>query len=347
MIASVVCNPANKQSVLETNKILKILHQNKIEVIADKTLSEFDMKTEDVEKSKCDIVIVVGDDSTILRTFQRLSKKEIPLLGINTGDVGFLAEIEPASFARVAELLKDGTYTIEKRKRLEVSADGASAPYALNEIAIFPQASATTARYTLKIDDEFVFRDGSDGVLVSTPTGSTGYSLSAGSPIVAPSANVTIITPVNSINPSTKPIVVSEECRINIENITSSSGCEMIIDGQARIKLPSDSVQIKKAPLDAVFVRFDSGKFSKITGKLKKKIEVYEQNLSDLPPSSKFIYKTLQYEGELLTQKELIDLTNLPDRTVRYALQILLKKNLIVKRTSLRDTRQDLYSIKT
>ncbi|MBW6451113.1 MAG: MarR family transcriptional regulator [DPANN group archaeon] len=75
-------------------------------------------------------------------------------------------------------------------------------------------------------------------------------------------------------------------------------------------------------------------------------METYGQDLDDLPPSAKFVYKMLQYEGEQLTQKELIELTSLPDRTVRYALQLLVKKDIIDKRKSLRDIRQDLYSLK-
>ncbi len=345
MKVSLVCDPKSEVSVNETRKILKLLKKNGFEAVPDTTLKGVCSNAKPIEKADSEMVIATGDAGTILRTFSRLSKKEIPVLGVNTGSVGFLTEIEPYQFRKVVDRIKNKEYSIERRNRISAKINSKCIAPALNELGIFSKKAASLMRYTLKIDDELVWRDGADGVIISTPTGSTGHSMSAGGPILAPKSGTMLITPVTSINQSSRPVVLSNASKIAIDNISCGTGCELIIDGQARFKLNESVVLIEKAEKDALFVRFGEEKFSSLTGKLKKKINIYEKDIESLPPSAKFLFKLLNYEGTL-TQKEIIDESSLPSRTVRHALNILLNKELIAKRASLRDTRQDLYSVK-
>ena len=117
----------------------------------------------------------------------------------------------------------------------------------------------------------------------------------------------------------------------------------MIIDGRYRVPIEDNFVQIRKSKHDALFVRLTKKKFSFLSERLGKKAQIYE-DIENIPPSSKFILKILEYEGPL-TQKQIVEKTMLPPRTVRYALNILLEKGLIVKKASLRDTRQYVYSL--
>lgn len=345
MKTCLVSNPRHKEWISDIKEIHKLLEKNNIEVVPDTSVGHVFRKTSPLEKIDPDIVIVVGGDGTFLRTFIRLSTREIPVLTINAGGVGFLAEVDSSKFAHYVKRLRDEDYFIERRKRLMIEIDGEESPCALNEISIFPLTSATLMRYTLKINDEVVWRDGADGVIVSTPTGSTGHALSAGGVIVSPDADCLIITPVSSIKTSTRPLVVSDMSLVHIHNIFSKEKCEYVLDGQIRKKLKVDRVHIRKAEKDALFIKFSRDKYSKLTGKLKKRIIIYEENIQNLSPSEKFLLKILQYE-DIMTQKELIEESKLPERTVRRAIQQLLKRNLITKIPSVRDTRQDLYKIR-
>jgi len=212
-------------------------------------------------------------------------------------------------------------------------------------LTVNAKLSATIIRYALVIDDELIWRDSADGVIISTPSGSTGYALSAGGPIVSEGATVFVIVPICSLQQTHKPFIVNNTSTITIKDISSSSKCQAIVDGRIRVDLNTDVINITKAEVPAYFIRFEKEVNSRIFQKLRKKYETLDLMPKTAPPSAKFIHTLLKYEGRV-TQKEIIEMTLLPARTVRSSINYLLKYDLIIKTSSLRDTRQYIYLIK-
>jgi len=294
---------------------------------------------EKVKKARCDVLIVVGGDGTILKVVREL-KKQIPILGVSKG-VKFLTEIEFDEFESSLKKLLKKDYKIEERMRLACEINELKLPNVLNDIVVTTSKGGGIIRYSLKIGNKLIWRDGGDGVIISTPTGSTAYSLSAGGPIVIENANTISIVPICSMNNS-KPLIVNDNNKIVITDIFSTAGCDVVIDGQKRLKIKNKTLRIRKVKTPALFIRF-TNEYLRIFGKLREKAEKIILS-KGAPPSAKFIFKLLTYE-RALTQKEIIAETNLPGRTVRHALDYLLENGIIEKRTTLKDTRQAIYFI--
>jgi len=297
---------------------------------------------EKLKNIDCDILVVLGDDSAILSAFMNI-ESEIPVLGVSMDGPHFLTEIEIRDFENYLKKILKNEYWMERRIRLNVEVDGKKLPMALNEIALCNTKTGGLLRYSLKIDNELVWRDSGDGVIVSTPTGSTGYGLSAGGPIIMENSGSIGIVPICSANMK-KPLVVNETAVISLYDIFSTTGSEIIIDGRYRYKIKDGKVCIKKSEKCASFIRFDKRVYLGLFGKLREKTERLVLP-KDAPPSAKFIYKLLEYEGSM-TQKEIISESSLPARTVRHALTYLLDTGLMERHLTLRDTRQSVYTIK-
>jgi len=331
--------------------IINFLQTRKHNVLVEEGLSKLlniDLDECLLSQMTADIVLAVGSAATILRTFRELDRNIIPVLGISFGDIGFLAEIELKDFEKSLLEIEKENYVVEERTRLAIEIDGEQLwQAALNELTVNAKKSATVIRYALVIDDELLWRDSADGIIVSTPSGSTGYALSAGGPILSEGAGVFVIVPICSLNQN-KPFVVKNTSTIIIQDISSSSKCQAIVDGRIRVDLNAKNaniVKITQAEVPAYFVRLEGEINSRIFHKLRRKFETPDIVPKTAPPSAKFIYTILKYEDRL-TQKEIIEMTMLPARTVRSGINYLLKNGLIIKTSSLRDTRQHIYLIK-
>ncbi|MGI0082721.1 MAG: NAD(+)/NADH kinase [Nitrosopumilaceae archaeon] len=288
-----------------------------------------------------DCVIVMGGDRGVRNYFHKVLDSQIPILGINESESsGFLAQIDLKEFPSYVNRLKTKEYTIENVPRISIKTDGKSLYPALNDIAIFPSKSAVLMEHVLRVNGEEVWHDSSDGVIISTPIGSSAYSMSAGGPVIFQDSKVFGIVSVNSLDTTRRPLVVSEDSLIEIDNISSKIRCEVILDGKDRFKVDNLVACTKFAqPANIIRMKKDSTAVSALTKKVK-----LAEDLLNMPPSSKLLLKTLEYEGSL-TQKQLAEKTLLPDRTVRLALRHLLEKGYVKKRVSLRDTRQRIYEI--
>jgi len=287
-----------------------------------------------------DCIIVLGGDRGVRNYFHANSDSTIPVLGIvEAEDSGFLAQIELKEFPVYLKRLKKQDYTIEDVPRLGIKIDGKGVYPVLNDAAVFPSKSAMLMEHTLRVNGEEVWHDSSDGIIIATPIGSSAYSMSAGGPVIFQESAVFGIISVNSLDVTRRPLIVSNDSSIEIDEISSRLHCEVVLDGIDRYKVKKIVLCTKSSPASIIRMKKDTTAISA----LAKKVHLAE-DLLNMPPSSKLLLKTLEYEGEL-TQKELARKTLLPDRTVRMALSHLLKKGYVKRKVSLRDARQKIYKI--
>jgi NAD+ kinase len=283
----------------------------------------------------------LGGDKGVRNYFHRTFDSTSPVLGINEGESsGFLAQIELREFSSYVNILKKQNYSIEEVPRLGVKIDGKNVYPVLNDVAVFSSKSAMLMEHTLRVNGDEVWHDNSDGIIVSTPIGSSAYSMSAGGPVLFQDSAVFEIISVNSLDVTRRPIIVSNTSFIEIDDISARLHCEVVLDGLDRYKVKK-TVECSKFIPPAKIIRLK--KDTTGISALAKKVHLAEELLS-MPPSSKLLLKTLEYEGAL-TQKDLANKTLLPDRTVRLALSHLLKKGYVKKKVSIRDARQKIYEI--
>ena len=205
-----------------------------------------------------DVAISFGGDGTFLRTASRVGSKPIPVLGINAGRLGFLTASSNENIDEIIGRIHDGDYDIEQRTLIQASTNGTelkSYPFALNEIAIMKHDSSSmiTLKATINGCDTITYQ--ADGLIVATPSGSTGYSLSVGGPIIAPEASVFTLTPIAPHSLSARPLIVSDDTSIEI-SVNSRSGNYLIaIDGRNESCDESTSITIKKASYRQLIIR--------------------------------------------------------------------------------------------
>lgn len=197
-----------------------------------------------------DFALSIGGDGTFLNTAARIGKKAIPILGINTGRLGFLADVPTENLLPALEALVDGNFKIEDRTLLWVDAsDGTEFqyPFALNEVSVLKQDSSSMISINAHLNDEAIHTYQADGLLISTPTGSTAYSLSVGGPIVVPQASNFLLSPVASHSLNVRPLVVPDSWVIDLE-VRSRSRCyQVALDGRAYVLNESTLLRISKA----------------------------------------------------------------------------------------------------
>jgi len=298
----------------------------------------FTLKT---KPKDADCVIVLGGDRGVRNYFHKVLETDIPVLGLSESETsGFLAQLDLKEFPAYVKRLKKQDYAIEKVPRIAVKIDDKNTHPVLNDVAVFTSKSATLMEYRLRVNGEEVWHDSSDGIIISTPIGSSAYSMSAGGPVIFQDSQVFGIISVNSLDITHRPLVVSNQSLIEIDDISSRLHCEAVLDGIDRYKV-FKKVEITKFSASANVIRMKRD--STAVSALAKKAHLAE-DLLKMPPSSKLLLKILEYEGPM-TQKELASKTLLPDRTVRLALSHLLEKGYIKRKISLRDARQKIYEI--
>jgi len=318
-------------SEIASKTIKKILHDSNIESF-------------NITKSKnkhADCIIVLGGDKGVRNYFHRTFDSTSPVLGINEGESnGFLAQIELKEFPSYVDILKKQNFSIEEVPRLGVKIDGKNVYPVLNDVAVFSSKSAMLMEHTLRVNGDEVWHDNGDGIIVSTPIGSSAYSMSAGGPVIFQDSNVFGIISVNSLDITRRPLIVSDNSLIEIDEISSRLHCDVVLDGIDRFKI-NNRIEATKFTPPARIIRMKTD--STTISALAKKVKLAEE-LFAMPPSSKLLLKILEYEGSM-TQKELAVKTLLPDRTVRLALRHLMEKGYIKRKVSIRDARQKIYEI--
>lgn len=213
-----------------------------------------------------DIVITMGGDGTILQIVTFLHGLDIPVLGINLGRLGFLASVDKQSIGKALKMIKDGKYTIEKRSLLALSSNHklfAGFPYALNDFTLHKRDNSSMITIFVYVDGQPLNAYWADGIIISTPTGSTGYSLSCGGPIVFPNSSNFIITPVAPHNLNVRPIVLSDTHTITFRVEGRSDNFMCTLDGRYETVTAEHVIDIKKADICFGMIRLNGNNFMK------------------------------------------------------------------------------------
>lgn len=237
----------NKQFVLETGTAA---------LLKDLQLTDGAHKIVDIDMlgQICDLVIVVGGDGSLLRGARALAKYDVPLLGVNRGRLGFLTDIMPEEIEVKVDEVLNGKYTVDKRFLLDMTivrqGEVIGSGDALNDVVLHPGQFIHMLEFELYVDGHFVTSQRSDGMIVSTPTGSTAYALSGGGPIMHPKLDAIVLVPMNPHTLSSRPMVVAGDSEIKIIVGEHTSAMPLVTcDGQTHVEVgPSDEIHIRKKP---------------------------------------------------------------------------------------------------
>jgi NAD+ kinase len=233
------------------------------------------IEREDMPEHNPTLVIVLGGDGTLLSAARAFAKTEIPILSVNLGSLGFLTETPLADLYKVLEAWCEGRASLELRNmmRIELFREGQLFKTwdALNDVVLAKGAIARMAHFTVALDQQFVATFRADGVIVSTPTGSTAYSLAANGPIVMPSVNAMVVTPICPHLLTIRPIVVPGESTINVQVEGVPNQTFLTVDGQEAVEIVrGDNISCCKSAHSVRLLRLEAnGLFNVLRSKLK------------------------------------------------------------------------------
>ena len=218
--------------------------------------------------SDADIAVVIGGDGSVLHAVQSM-KPQVPLVGINFGRVGFLADLESDEAYPFISQLKPDSVETELRMRVEISVDGKKFGCALNEAVIVTERPAKMLQFSVIVDGIPVEVFRSDGLIISTPTGSTAYAMSAGGPIVDPKINGFLLVPLAPFMLSSRPHLISSGRNLSIQ-LDSDKPASLVIDGQYAGELHEKSlITVTESPEPASFINVHKNFFTKVDRKLR------------------------------------------------------------------------------
>lgn len=260
-----------RQSATDTaRRVIKRLQDAGIAVLApapeDQELGIPDVQGWD-GATPVELVVVVGGDGTILRGAELAREQSTPLLGINVGRVGFLAEAEQHDLDRVAQHIVDRRYTVESRVAVEADVvfDGVVAHrlWALNEIAVEKASPARMIEVGVEVDHRRLSRWGCDGVVCATPTGSTAYAFSAGGPVVWPDVDALLLVPLSAHALFARPLVIAPSSVISIDVLKMSAAAVLSADGRRSVELPPGAqVSVRRSPQAVPLARLEQTPFT-------------------------------------------------------------------------------------
>ena len=216
-----------------------------------------------------DCVLVIGGDGTLIRAARELHSYDVPILGINMGTLGYLAEAELHNIEETLDQIMFGETQVEKRMMLQGTLNGIHKELALNDIVLTRLGVLKVIRFQLYVNGKVLNTYQSDGIIISTPTGSTAYNLSAGGPIVEPTASMIVITPICSHALNTSSIVLSAEDEIIIEVLPDREGNEQTVglsfDGECNFEMKTgDSIVIRKSEAETELLKLSNDSFLEI-----------------------------------------------------------------------------------
>ena len=256
-------------------KIIAFLQQRKAEILMDKPFYEFITQGQHMDISvtrvfegddfEADFAISMGGDGTLLETAARIGAKRIPIIGVNIGRLGFLAAVNPSDIETAFDALYRGDYQLHDHSVIKIETEEGGEvtglPYALNDIALLKRDNASMISIRTSINNEYLMTYQADGVIVTTPTGSTAYSLSNGGPVIAPDTATLCLTPVAPHSLTVRPIVVPDNSVITMKVESRSHNFLAAVDGRSMSLNDGTVVRIFRAPYSARIVRFTERRY--------------------------------------------------------------------------------------
>jgi NAD+ kinase len=267
----VVSRLDRKKALQLAAKVVDALIAKKLEVKLEPSLANQLRKqdlTTPIGKMKTDLAIVIGGDGTILRTCLKLPKPEPPILAVNMGVRGFLTEVAPQDALKAIDQTLKGKYKTDRVIKLASQLGKTMLPDALNEVSITSLAPAKLLRMSIWKNSELVGDCQSDGAVIASQTGSTGYSLSAGGPVIDPNVQAFVFTPIAPLTVF-HPIVFSADSTIHIE-LQRPKKSVIVIDGhyQTETTPQSSRITITKSKYESTFIRFTGDFYHRLKGRL-------------------------------------------------------------------------------
>jgi len=254
-------------------KIITVLHKHNAEVMLDASFMRFlqsehihieGVDTFEGDDFSADFAVSMGGDGTLLKAAARVGAKNIPIIGVNMGRLGFLSEILPSEIEKLVSAIHEGKYKLAKHSVIEVLTEGQELKetrFALNDIAVLKRDTASMIGIHTTIDGEYMVTYQADGLIVSTPTGSTAYSLSNGGPIMVPNSNILCLTPVAPHSLNIRPIVVSDQSEIALRVESRSHNYLIAIDGRSEKLDEGTKVTIRKAAHEISIVKLQNKRY--------------------------------------------------------------------------------------
>ena len=256
-------------------KLIAILQRYDAEIYVDRPFYEFisegqhmDVKVDgifDGDDFDVDYAISMGGDGTLLKTAARVHSKDTPIIGINIGRLGFLADVAPSDIETAISDIYAGNYRVDEHSVIKIETSGEekleSGPFALNDIAILKRDNASMISIRASINGEYVTTYQADGLIVTTPTGSTAYNLSNGGPIIAPGTGTLCLTAVAPHSLNIRPIVVPDSSVISLKVESRSHSVLVAVDGKSTSLHDGTEVRISKAKHTVRIIRFSDRKY--------------------------------------------------------------------------------------
>ena len=263
----------NDLQVVLSQELRQELNLREYPVFNDGFINDVSMNDDEASDKSyepIDFALSVGGDGTFLTSAAAIGDKNIPIVGINCGHLGFLAEVQTCDVDNILHKLMAGEYTIEQRSLLNVSVidkDGARrdnlimAPNGLNEIAILKEGLSSMLQIELKVNGEYLHTYNSDGLVIATPTGSTAYNLSIGGPLMAPQSRGIILTPIAPHSLTVKPLVVPDDWQFDIR-VTSRYDAFMVsVDGRSQSLSTDLTLHVERANYTTKVVQIGDNSF--------------------------------------------------------------------------------------
>lgn len=268
-------NRHQEEYLSEISELLSLLSQRGIDINIERRFADY-LIAQNVPIDNVNIIdnpvadagaaISIGGDGTFLRTARWIGPLQIPILGINTGHLGFLAAYTPAEAPELVDNLYNGNAVIEHRMALKIDIpdcpESPSLPFALNEVAILKDDSSAMINVNVCIDGCFLADYLADGLLISTPTGSTGYSLSVGGPIIFPTIDTICLSPIAPHSLTLRPCVVSGDAKITARTTTREAHYRISLDGVSFQMPPNTEIHISRATFSPRVIRRPGDSFA-------------------------------------------------------------------------------------
>ena len=256
-------------------KLIAILQNHDAEIYVDRPFYEFitegqhmDIKVDGIfegDDFDVDYAISMGGDGTLLKTAARVHSKDTPIIGVNIGRLGFLADVVPSEIETAISDIYAGNYRVDEHSVIKIETSGEekleSGPFALNDIAILKRDNASMISIRASINGEYVTTYQADGLIVTTPTGSTAYNLSNGGPIIAPGTGTLCLTAVAPHSLNIRPIVVPDSSVISLKVESRSHSVLVAVDGKSTSLHDGTEVRISKAKHTVRIIRFSDRKY--------------------------------------------------------------------------------------